>query len=494
VKLKLFGKLFLFLFSAMLLLLGSMILAVHFNFKQGLSEYLQKIEQEKLQQFTQQLGEYYSQHKNWEEFYDHHFLFAWLLSSALAKHPQPFSLQSPPDFEHHRPPPPRDFQEHHRPPHDHERPHSPKPLDSDMWVSIDRIFVFDNQNQKIAGSPEPIDFEKEQKMPIFSDGQQVAWLVIKPNPLITDQLLLDFMQSQLQGYLWIISLALLMSLFLAFVMTRQILSPLRRVTTGMRSLATGDFTMQIIDKGHDELATLAKDFNILSRALAQSEQARQQWLADISHELRTPLAILRGELEALVDGIRLPTPERILSLEQEVLSLARLVDDLYQLSLSDLGALDYQFNRVELIELCKMIVDAFQPRFANRNMTLLFSTDSPNAFVNGDSMRLAQLLTNLLENSYRYTNDNGECKITLFEQDTLILIHIDDSAPTVAIEELPLLFERFHRVDKSRQRQTGGAGLGLAICQNIVKAHDGKINATISQLGGVRITIELPKL
>lgn len=185
----------------MLLLLGSIILAVHFNFKQGLSGYLQKIEQEKLQQFTQQLGEYYSQHKNWEEFYDHRFLFAWLSSSALAKYPQPFSLLPPPDFEHHRPPPPpRDFQDYHQSPDDHDHSHTPKPIDSDMWVSIDRIFVFDNQNKKIAGSPEPIDFEKEQKMPIVSKGQQVAWLVIKPNPLITDQLLIDFMQSQLHGY------------------------------------------------------------------------------------------------------------------------------------------------------------------------------------------------------------------------------------------------------------------------------------------------------
>ncbi len=479
----------------MLLLLGSIILAVHFNFKQGLSGYLQKIEQEKLQQFTQQLGEYYSQHKNWEEFYDHRFLFAWLSSSALAKYPQPFSLLPPPDFEHHRPPPPpRDFQDYHQSPDDHDHSHTPKPIDSDMWVSIDRIFVFDNQNKKIAGSPEPIDFEKEQKMPIVSKGQQVAWLVIKPNPLITDQLLIDFMQSQLHGYLWIVGVALLMSLFLAFVMTQQILLPLRRITTGMRSLTTGDFSTQITDKGYDELATLAKDFNLLGRALAESEQMRQQWLADISHELRTPLAVLRGELEALVDGIRVPTPERIRSLEQEVLSLTRLVDDLYQLSLSDLGALDYQFNRVELVEHCKMIVQTFQARFASRGMSLTFFTDYPNVFVSGDAMRLAQLFSNLLENSYRYTDNQGTCRITIEEQKSLVIIDVDDSTPSVDAQELPLLFERFHRVDKSRQRQTGGAGLGLAICQNIVKAHDGQIHATVSKLGGVRIRIELPKL
>ena len=207
----------------------------------------------------------------------------------------------------------------------------------------------------------------------------------------------------------------------------------------------------------------------MSRALAQSEQARQQWLADISHELRTPLAVLRGEIEALVDGIRATTPERLQSLEHEVLSLTRLVDDLYQLSLSDLGALDYQFNPVELVSHFKILIVSFQNRFASRHIQLVFQSEVNNATLNGDAMRLVQLLSNLLENSYRYTNDNGICRITLLEKKDLIIIYVDDSAPTVAIEELPLLFERFHRVDKSRHRQTGGAGLGLAICHNIVK-------------------------
>ena len=104
-----------------------------------------------------------------------------------------------------------------------------------------------------------------------------------------------------------------------------------------------------------------------------------------------------------------------------------------------------------------------------------------------------QLFSNVLENSYRYTDDNGLCRVSLFEEKNVVIIHVEDSAPTVAEEELPLLFERFHRTDKSRQRQTGGAGLGLAICRNIVSAHNGVIYAENSDLGGVRMVIELPK-
>jgi two-component system sensor histidine kinase BaeS len=475
-KFKLFEKLFLLFFSMMLLLLSLVIVAVHFNFQQGLTAYLQKIELQKLEPFALELSEFYQVEKNWDKLRNEEAWSTWVANSSLAKNPNSsLPVQSP--------------------------------LPSDAtWIDMRRISIIDENNETVIGitiPPNPFNFSTEYKLAISSKILQddkiktntISWLIVKPNPIITDLLLVNFMESQLQGYLWIMAFALLLSLFLAFLMARQILLPLQNITAGMRLLATGNFSIQIpiSKKSHDELVTLAKDFNILSRALAQSEQARQQWLADISHELRTPLAVLRGEIEALVDGVRATTPERLQSLEHDVLSLTRLVDDLYQLSLSDLGALDYQFNPVELVNHFKILIVSFKHRFVSRQIKLQFETNTSNATVNGDAMRLVQLLSNLLENSYRYTNDNGICRITLLEKTDLIIIYVDDSAPSVAIEELPLLFERFHRVDKSRHRQTGGAGLGLAICHNIVKAHNGKIYATASELGGVRIVVELPK-
>ncbi|MDQ5940069.1 MAG: Histidine kinase [Pseudomonadota bacterium] len=471
---KLFEKLFLLFFSMMLLLLSLVIVAVHFNFQKGLTAYLQKIELQKLEPFALELGEFYKIEKSWDTLLDEEAWSTWVAHSSLAKNPntlQPIQI--------------------------------PLPTDA-TWIDVRRISIIDHDNNTIIGTTKPshpFDFSTEYKLTISSKIPQEdktnthGFLIVKPNPIITDLLLVNFMESQLQGYLWIMAFALLLSLFLAFLMARQILSPLQNITVGMRMLATGNFSLQIpiSKKSHDELATLAKDFNILSRALAQSEKARQQWLADISHELRTPLAVLRGEIEALVDGVRATTPERLQSLEQEVLSLTRLVDDLYQLSLSDLGALDYQFNPVELVSHFKILMVSFQNRFASRQMQLIFQTDLNNATVNGDAMRLVQLFSNLLENSYRYTHDNGLCRVTLLEEADYFIIYIDDSAPSVDEEELPLLFERFHRVDKSRHRQTGGAGLGLAICHNIVKAHNGYIYAQTSELGGVRIVVELPK-
>lgn len=465
-KFKLFEKLFLLFLSTMLLLLSLVILAVHFNFKQGLTAYLQRIELQKLEPFALELGNFYQTQNSWEKLRTPEIWFAWVAHSSLAKTPtSTFSIVQS------------------------------KPSNESLWIDIDRLVIVDNENHIVIGhldKPEPFDIQEDYKLPIKAKNETIGALIIKSNPLITDLLLVNFMESQLKGYLWIMVFALLLSLFLAYVLVKKILSPLKKITTGMRSLATGDFSMQIPEKGHDELATLAKDFNCLSRALAQSEEARQQWLADISHELRTPLAVLRGEIEALVDGVRQPTTERMQSLEQEILSLTRLVDDLYQLSLSDLGALDYQFNQLELVSHCQILVVAFQTRFSSRAMQLTFQSNCQNIFINGDAMRLAQLFSNLLENSYRYTNDNGICRFNLFEDKNRVVIQIEDSAPSVTAEELQLLFERFHRVDKSRHRETGGAGLGLAICKNIVKAHNGEIYAQLSDLGGIKIMIELP--
>ncbi|MCX7096653.1 MAG: ATP-binding protein [Methylococcales bacterium] len=492
-KLKLFAKLFLLLFLGMLLLLSSTVLTLHLNFKQGLATYLQNSEQEKLEQLVVQLGDYYGQHGSWDGLQNNpRAWFQWLAHSAVAKYPLAAELQPPPSLGDQPPfaddgPLPGN---RHRPPPRHHRPHKDAYL-----LDIDRLFIFDQDGQKINGPPFiPQESEGDLTLPIQSQGQTIGLLLVTPNTLITDHLVTEFMHQQLNGNLWRLGFALLFSILMAVLMARQILRPLRRVTKGMQALAAGRYSTQIPDRGHDELAALAQDFNFLGRTLAHSEHTRQQWLADISHELRTPLAVLRGELEALVDGIRTPTPERINSLHQEVMGLTRLVDDLYQLSLSDLGALDYQFERLELGQLLTHIIGTFQARFNGKNIRLSLNYPPAAVMINGDTMRLAQLINNLLENSFRYTDAGGSCQVTLSQQQGTALIRIEDSAPGVAEAELPLLFDRFHRTDRSRQRQLGGAGLGLAICRNIADAHNGSINATASALGGVCISVILARL
>jgi two-component system, OmpR family, sensor histidine kinase BaeS len=242
----------------------------------------------------------------------------------------------------------------------------------------------------------------------------------------------------------------------------------------------------------DELGRLASDFNALALTLEKNEQARRSWLADISHELRTPLAILRGEIEALEDGLRQPTPEAIRSLHGEVMRLGRLVDDLQQLALSDLGALTYRKEELDLVPLLAAVIDSYRPELVRNGLQLHVELPRLPVTVFADGERLRQLFANLLDNALKYTDGDGQVEVRLAEEGGQAKIDICDSAPTVAAQELERLFERFYRVEGSRNRASGGAGLGLAICRNIVEAHDGSISARESSLGGLWLEISLP--
>lgn len=217
---------------------------------------------------------------------------------------------------------------------------------------------------------------------------------------------------------------------------------------------------------------------------------RRDFMADISHELRTPLAVLRGELEAIQDGVRKFTPETLASLQAEVGTLTKLVDDLHQLSMSDEGALAYQKAPVDLIPLLEVAGGAFRERFASRGLKLQFSLpDSITVF--GDRDRLMQLFNNLLENSLRYTDSGGSLKISAEQHDKTVRLTFADSAPGVSDDQLQKLFERFYRTEGSATAPAW-FGLGLAICLNIVEAHNGRIIAAHSPFGGLSITVELP--
>ncbi|MBA1842338.1 two-component system sensor histidine kinase BaeA, partial [Escherichia coli] len=198
-----------------------------------------------------------------------------------------------------------------------------------------------------------------------------------------------------------------------------------------------------------------------------------------------------GELEAIQDGVRKFTPETLASLQAEVGTLTKLVDDLHQLSMSDEGALAYQKAPVDLIPLLEVAGGAFRERFASRGLKLQFSLpDSITVF--GDRDRLMQLFNNLLENSLRYTDSGGSLKISAEQHDKTVRLTFADSAPGVSDDQLQKLFERFYRTEGSRNRSSGGSGLGLAICLNIVEAHNGRIIAAHSPFGGLSITVELP--
>jgi two-component system sensor histidine kinase BaeS len=251
-----------------------------------------------------------------------------------------------------------------------------------------------------------------------------------------------------------------------------------------------------------ELARLGRDINALADALGRNDRARRRWVADISHELRTPIALLRAHLEAMQDGVRPLERTEVDRLHGDVLRLSRLVEDLNDLATTDLGALAYRMQEIDLAEILGEDIDAFRTRFEAAGLDLVFdnrlagrrdAAQARCAPLYADAGRISQLFGNLLHNSLSYTDPGGGLTVTLDAAPPgAYRVNFEDTAPGVPSEDLPRLFDRLYRVDASRSRHTGGAGLGLAIAKNVVLAHGGTIEAQAAAAGGCAIRIELP--
>jgi len=236
--------------------------------------------------------------------------------------------------------------------------------------------------------------------------------------------------------------------------------------------------------------------NQLATTLQRSEQMRQRWLADTSHELRTPLAIIKGEIEAMLDGIRAFDHANLLSLKQEADHLHKLIDDLTDLSNADIGSLRYHMQNLNVNTLIERNREHIDLLAQDANLRLTLETDTAHQRVYADQQRLQQLFDNLITNSCKYSDPGGVLHVSLksvinADKSWMELV-VEDSAPAVAAEHLPHLFDYLYRVESSRNRQTGGAGLGLAIAARIVAAHKGEIAVLPSDLGGLKVVVRLP--
>jgi two-component system sensor histidine kinase BaeS len=351
--------------------------------------------------------------------------------------------------------------------------------------------LLDADHQLIFGRPKRL--AQARLHPIMHNGAAVGYLAVLPGPTLSQLGELRFLEHQRHAFILIGIAMLALSGIIALLLAGRLVRPLRAFTEGAQALAAGRYDTRIPVQSRDELGQLARDFNSLAEALAHNERQRRQWVADISHELRTPLSVMHGELEALQDGVRPLTQEAIASLHADTLRLNRLVDDLYELSRSDLGALDYRKVPTDPLALLADDVQALHDTFAERRLALRFDDRLGSPLqISADPDRLSQLYRNLLGNSLYHTDPGGQVVVSAERDGDRLLIDFQDSAPGVGEEHLPRLFERLYRVEPSRSRAHGGAGLGLTICRNIVEAHGGTINARPSPLGGLWIRVELP--
>lgn len=360
---------------------------------------------------------------------------------------------------------------------------------SDRGMLRERLFLLDAELSRVAGakieSVEGLDLKS-----VEVEEAVVGWIGFSPMGNVLPPEAERFFRGQIRISMVALAIALLVATALALLLARNLSRPVKSLDSTVRRLSEGDYEARATLFSLDETGRLAEHINLLAASLEQNRTARRRWMADIAHELRTPVAILKGEIEALSDGVRQADDRLTASLQEEVDQLSALIDDLQTLALSDAGALNIQKEKVRLDMLIHQCAEAYAERMSQKNIDLVLAVIELE--ISADPQRLRQLLLNLLENCSRYVDEGGTVSLDLSAKQGRCQLLIDDTGPGLNESQRKHLFERFYRVDESRGRSAGGTGLGLSICKNIVEAHGGRIFAEKACAGGLRIRIDLP--
>lgn len=354
-----------------------------------------------------------------------------------------------------------------------------------------RISLFDENMRVVEGDAISTDDHILKELTV--DGKIVGWLGLKKRQKLSGPREKTFLREQSKAFIVIGGLVLVLAALVSFLLSRHLLRPVEQLTGGANALASRKFDTRIQVTTRDELGQLADDFNKMAQTLEKYEHLRRQWLSDISHELRTPISILQGEIEAILDGVREMSTETLESVHAEVMLLGKLIGDLHELSIAETGELSMESGPVKVFRVLESTLRMFEPRFSQKDIAIeLDLGDNMDITAVADSDRLAQVFSNILENTLRYTESPGTVRIWQAKYERSLHVNIEDSKPGVTDDALDHLFDRLYRTDPSRSRKNGGSGLGLAIAKSIVEMFGGEILASHSSLGGVRIEIILP--
>ena len=471
-------KQFLVILVANLLLAAALFTAVSWNFNRSFQEYVRNDQAKELQPLVEGLAEAYQQNgQSWQWLDNNRRQWQRLLQQNLILR-ENSEIAAEEQFSPAKPP--------------RRMPGPPHPM-------TQRLLLSDAQGNPIITLPANNPGQRKpsiQWLPLRLDGEVIGQLGVAHSTELQREMDRLFVTHQLQQSAWIVLGILLISVGLAFPFAKRLVRPVTRLQESMQQLAGGNIEQlePLPVTSDDELGRLAHAFNLLTDTLKDNLKARQQWIADISHELRTPVAILQGELEALMDGVRPLQPSALESLHTEVERLTRLINDLYELSLSDQGSLSYHRKECSLGTVLGDFLEQSQTRLCEKDIKLDFQLPKRPLVLFADESRLIQLFRNLLNNSARYTNAGGQLRVRLIEdrQKGMVTMLWEDSLPSVSDKDLGKLFDRLYRTDSARNRASGGAGLGLAICRAIAEGHQGWIEASHSELGGLAIAVHFP--
>ena len=269
--------------------------------------------------------------------------------------------------------------------------------------------------------------------------------------------------------------ALTAAIIVSLFVSRRIVEPLQELSLVSRRLAQGYFRERTSIRSDDELADLSQSVNQLAETLEKTEQRRLGLITDVAHELRTPLTTIEGYMEGLIDGVIAPEPQIFAMVQHEAVRLKWMIEEMALLSRVEAGQVRVDIKPVELLELIKQVVAQFQPQVTAQGLTLILDLPETFPVLLADVDRVEQILINLLANALQYTPSGGQITLAARAVDFVAHLSVQDTGIGIQAEHLPHIFERFYRVEKSRSRQHGGAGIGLTIARHLVYAHGGEI-------------------
>lgn len=284
----------------------------------------------------------------------------------------------------------------------------------------------------------------------------------------------------------------LFSVMLGLYTAKRISGPISRVIKTSEQISEGNYKGRIAEKSNTkEIVELTESINMLAENLGKHESLRKQLTADVAHELRTPIANLQSHLEAMIDGIWAADLDRLKSCHEETIRLTKIIRDLESLARYENESMMLNLEKINLSECVVKVLKSFENEFRNKSIEL--KTNLSEQYINVDKDKITQVIFNIVSNAIKYTPEGGVAEVAVTGNDSQAIISVKDNGIGISQEDLPYIFERFYRADKSRSRETGGSGIGLAIVKSLVEAHGGTITVTSQHGTGSHFTIKLPK-
>ncbi|HVN54621.1 MAG TPA: ATP-binding protein [Anaerolineaceae bacterium] len=379
----------------------------------------------------------------------------------------------------------------YRPGPDNPPPNDHGPRDFLGLADADGAVIVPVDEQFPAGSKLPAD-QLKNGTPVTVDGQQVGTILVAQRPPGFSPQENQFLQRTSQALIYTGIGALIVALIMGIILARTLTRPLQALTHAAQSITAGNLEQQVEVRSNDEIGELATAFNHMSQEVSRSNQLRRQMTADIAHDLRTPLTTISGYIEAMQEGVLDPTPERLALIYSEIERLQKLVDDLRMLSLAEAGELPLNPQAVSPKEVLDQAAALFQHQAAQQKVSLEVDAREDLPSLQVDEARMMQIFGNLITNALRYTPSGGKVQLSAQAVNGRVELDVQDTGSGIPAEELPYIFDRFHRADKSRHSENGESGLGLAIVKALVDSHGGQIWAESNPGQGTTIHLSFP--